>query len=178
MKSRGERLGLASVWRRKDGATAVEFALIAVPFFWLLFAIVEIAGISLIQTSLDAAVTETAREIRTGQAQAAGRSAAQFKQRVCDYLTRLMPANCTTQLFIDARRFADFDSVAAQNPLNGNAIDPTRLTFQTGAASEVVLVRAYYQWKIFTPLFGDFFSNLGTGNRLIVSSTLFRNEPF
>jgi Flp pilus assembly protein TadG len=169
---------LASLWRRKDGATAVEFALVAVPFFWIMFGIIEIAGISLIQTSLDAAVSETTREIRTGQTQGARQNAAQFKQRVCTYLNRLMPADCTGSLYIDARRFTDFSTVAGTNPVNGGAIDPTRMRFETGGASEIVLVRVYYKWKIFTPLFGRFFANLGAEDRLIVSSSLFRNEPF
>jgi Flp pilus assembly protein TadG len=164
--------------RRRDGATAVEFALIAVPFFWIMFAIAEIACISLVQTSLDAAVVETARTIRTGQAQAANQNAAAIKKAVCDYITKLMTVDCRSNLFIDVRRYTDFDDVAMPNPVRGGNVDPTRLAFQPGAASEVVLVRSYYNWQLLTPLFGDFFSNLTPGRRLVVSTAMFRNEPF
>lgn len=174
----GERRRLLTLWRRKDGATAVEFALIAVPFFWLMFAIAEIAGISMIQTSLDAAVSETARKIRTGQAQAGNLSAAQVKTDVCQYLQRLMTVDCASNLNLDVRRFDDFDSVNGPSPLVAGAIDPTRLGFQPGASSEIVLVRGFYSWKIMTPLFGTFFANVGSDKHLVVSSVLFRNEPF
>jgi len=174
----GARSQLLSLWRRKDGATAVEFALVAIPFFWIMFAIAEIASLSLIQTSLDAAVSETARTIRTGEAQAASVTQSGFKEDVCDYVNNLMSVDCDAHLHIDVRRFADFDAVGRSNPVVNGDIDPTRLAFQPGAASEVVMVRAFYNWRIITPVFGDVFANMTGGRRLLVSSALFRNEPF
>lgn len=162
----------------RSGATAVEFALVAIPFFWLVFATIEIAGVSMAQTSLDAAVTETARTIRTGEAQGNGVTDASFKASVCAYLNRMMNLDCDDNLHIDVRRFADFDAVASPSPIVGGEIDPGRISFQPGGASEVILVRAFYEWEIMTPVFGEFLANVGPGRRVITTSSLFRNEPF
>ena len=51
------------------GATAVEFALVAAPFFALLIAILQTALIFLAQQVLQTATTEAARLVMTGQAQ-------------------------------------------------------------------------------------------------------------
>src|SRR5262245_34610674 len=66
-----------------DGASAVEFALIAAPFLALLFAILETALIFFSGQVLEAAVQDSARLIFTGQAQNAGYSQQQFKDQVC-----------------------------------------------------------------------------------------------
>ena len=55
--------------RRQDGAAAVEFAFIAVPFLALLFAILETALVFFAGQSLESAVADTGRLIMTGQAQ-------------------------------------------------------------------------------------------------------------
>ncbi|MEL7486542.1 MAG: TadE/TadG family type IV pilus assembly protein [Pseudomonadota bacterium] len=68
MKRQRKGLSLASMAKDRNGAAAVEFALVAPVFFALMFAILE-AGIFFF---VDAAVTEAnaraARLVRTGQA--------------------------------------------------------------------------------------------------------------
>ena len=54
--------------RAESGVAAVEFAMLAGPFFWLMLGIFEITMIGFAQTSLDYAMGETARRIRTGVA--------------------------------------------------------------------------------------------------------------
>ena len=48
----------------RGGAAAVEFALISVPFFLLLFGIIELALVFLLSTTLDNAAVEASRTIR------------------------------------------------------------------------------------------------------------------
>ena len=55
---------LRRVLRNEDGATAVEFALIAAPFFFLLFAMLEVAAVFFTGTVLENAVLEAARQLR------------------------------------------------------------------------------------------------------------------
>ena len=64
--------------RANDGVTAVEFAIVATPFFALMFAIFETAFVFLGQQTLETAVANAARQVRTGQAQAQGFSSVQF----------------------------------------------------------------------------------------------------
>ncbi len=53
----------------RRGATAVEFAIVAPVFFFLIFLIAETAMIFIAEQVLDNAVFESARLVRTGQAQ-------------------------------------------------------------------------------------------------------------
>ena len=58
--------------RRKDGSVAIEFGMVAAPFFALLFAIMETAIVFFAGQALETAVADSARLIMTGQAQSAG----------------------------------------------------------------------------------------------------------
>jgi Flp pilus assembly protein TadG len=55
--------------RGEDAATAVEFALVAFPFTYLLIGIVELSIMFAAMSTLDAATNDAARLIRTGQVQ-------------------------------------------------------------------------------------------------------------
>jgi hypothetical protein len=50
--------------------------------------------------------------------------------------------------------------------------------YQPGQPSDIVVVRAYYRWKVMTPLFEPIFQNISGGERILVSTMMFRNEPF
>jgi hypothetical protein len=50
--------------------------------------------------------------------------------------------------------------------------------FEFGAESEIVVMRAYYQWPTNKIFGGISLQNLGNGKRLIGSFAAFRNEPF
>jgi Flp pilus assembly protein TadG len=67
----------------EDGSVAVEFAIIAPVFFFLMFVIAETALVFVAEQVMDNAVFETARLIRTGQAQNADMSSDDFKNEVC-----------------------------------------------------------------------------------------------
>src|SRR4051812_9906535 len=54
------------------GATAVEFALVALPFSLLLFMIMELALVFLVSTGIESAAERAARTIRTGEFQGTG----------------------------------------------------------------------------------------------------------
>ena len=64
--------------RDDSGVTAIEFGLLALPFFSILGAILETSLVFLSGQVLESAVQDTSRLIRTGQAQVASVTAAQF----------------------------------------------------------------------------------------------------
>jgi Flp pilus assembly protein TadG len=164
--------------RDRSGASAVEFALIAVPFLTLLYGIVELALAFLLSTSLENATAQTARKIRTGELQNSGAAnAAGFKKAVCDDLGWLA-GECQSQLYIDVRTFQTFDSVNMPQPVSNGEFNPGALTFNAGGPNEIVVVRAYYQWKLFTPLISKAMQTLKNGSMLVVSTATFRNEPY
>ncbi|MGZ8363503.1 MAG: TadE/TadG family type IV pilus assembly protein [Caulobacteraceae bacterium] len=162
----------------RSGAAAVEFALIAIPFFLLLFGIMEIAMVFLLATSLENATMQAARAIRTGQSQSAGTAtAASFKTDVCNRLGWLK-GDCATNLSVDVRTFSTFQSVQMQQPIKNGAFDSSALTFAAGGPGDIVLVRTFYKWPFVTPLIGSAMKQLNDGSMLVVSVASFRNEPY
>jgi hypothetical protein len=79
--ARALRRRLLRFRRDERGATVIEFGLVALPFFGLLFAIIETALVFFAGQALETAVSNAARLIRTGQAQSAGYTVSDFKTR-------------------------------------------------------------------------------------------------
>jgi Flp pilus assembly protein TadG len=163
--------------RSRSGATTVEFALIALPFITLLFAVFELGLTYMASTVLENALDAVSRDIRTGRSQAAGTSQAAFKSQVCAKLTYL-PINCAADLVLDVRTFANFSTVAAPDPVTKGELDPTKAAYQPGTGGQIVLVRAFLQWRLITPSLNASLMTMSNGRRLISAAAAFQNEPF
>lgn len=161
----------------RRGATAVEFALVAAPFLALMFGVLELGLVFMVSTTLDNATEAAARTIRTGQLQAAGGSANTFKTAVCNNMTWL-GASCAGKLTVDVRTFPKFADVAMTSPVTNGAIDASKTNFTTGGGEDIVVVRAYYEWTLITPMLNAGLANLGGTKRLVYSTVTFRNEPY
>jgi Flp pilus assembly protein TadG len=158
----------------RKGQVAVQFAMIAMPFFMMMFAIIETALIFFANQALETATQDTARLIMTGQVQLGGMNAATFKTNLCTRLSGLM--DCTGGVDIDVKSFSSFSGVTMSNPISGgNYVNPT--TFSPGSAGDIVVVRTFYQWPTFVTGFGYDAGNLSNGKRLLVATAAFRNEP-
>lgn len=166
-------------WRRnEDGSAAIEFAIIAPVFFFLMFVIAETALVFIAEQVLDNAVFETARLIRTGQVQDAAMTKEDFTDEVCSRVSVFI--NCdSANFFLDVESFATFGDMEMDNPVDPdtNEFDDAG-TFAFGDANDIVVVRAYYQWPTNTIFGGLSLKNLSNGRRLIGSFSAFRNEPF
>ncbi len=139
---------LRAFGRDDRGATLIEFALVAAPFFALLFAILVTSLVFLAQQSLETATEAAARLIITGQAQQASWSAAQYKTQVCTNLPVFL--SCS-KLMVDVETVATFSSANTHPPTitydaNGNPVMP----YQAGTAGNIILVRLMYMWPIAT----------------------------
>lgn len=174
-RRRGEilrRLG-----KDRSGTSAIEFAIIAVPFFALLVAIIEVSLVFFGSFTLENAVDQTGRLIRTGQAQNAGMDAAAFKTAVCGKVYVLF--NCDAGLKIEVQRFENFSGIG--NNL-GSPLDNGKLKenypFDMGNGGDVVVVRAFYVWDLLAKLPAIGLGNMSDGSRLLIAATTFRNEPF
>ena len=159
----------------RSGVTAVEFALVAVPFFTLTFGIVEVGLVHLANRLLDNAVVSSARLIRTGQAHG-NLDQEQFKQSVCDYMPSFM---CDTKkIYVDVQSVPDFASAGSTSVLydeDGNLKDET--SYDIGGASEIVVVNVVYKWPMITSIF-KFDPGDHGGERHLTSTMVFRNEPW
>jgi hypothetical protein len=188
--------------RSEDGAAAVEFAFIAVPFFALVFAIFELSMIFFGTQMLETATADSARLILTGQQQtednkpkADGTSKttaeklAAFKKGLCDpapagdrsMLSYLF--DCS-KIKVDVMSYGCFTGADMTTPTSTFATFTER--YQPGSPGNVVVVRVMYPWDtsvINWPIdlvrrLNMNFSNMGTGKRLLMAVTAFRNEPF
>jgi Flp pilus assembly protein TadG len=163
--------------REESGATAVEFALVAVPFIALMFAIFETALAYFAGQMLETAVGDAARLIRTGEAQQQGLTAATFKDKICTELALLL--DCANGVRVDVRKFSTFAAMTLAWPLDADGkLKWDDFVFQPGSGSDIVLVRAYYEWPLFLTMLGTNLQNVSNGKHLIGAAVAFRNEPF
>lgn len=188
MVSRALLLNLAILRRRfsrnEGGATAVEFALIALPFLGLMAGIIELGLLFMGSVALDNAMQQATRQIRTGEIQTpAGASASArevsrkaFRDEVCDGMG-FMATDCKAKLSIDVQTVLSFRDINMTSPVKKGAFDPGALNFSTGTAGSIVMVTAYYRWTMFMPLMNQALQRL-PGETLLTSVVTFRNEPF
>ena len=167
--------GRRSLWRNRDGSVAVEFAFVAVPFCFMLFAILEVALIFTLDSVLENATIETGRLVRTGQASAQGMTAAQFKDELCSRMV-IFADDCATSATIDVRVIPQFN-IAPPDPLAGEGFNPAGLTYDNGNPGNLVLVRVWYQHPLLTTFLSQGLSRVGNRTAVLTSTTAFRNEP-
>ncbi len=166
---------LGRLWRNIRGATAVEFAIVGLPFFLTLFTVLEVAMIFYGSSAIETGVQEAARTIRTRELQLSGGGLAEFRARLCDEAAILI--SCDSRLNVDVRRYPAFADADLTPPVDAEG-NPIPGEFDPGGPEEVVVVRVYYVWEIHTPLVGYLLGNIGSSNsRLIMSTAAFRNEP-
>jgi Flp pilus assembly protein TadG len=161
----------------RRGATAVEFALVALPFFTLLFGVLELGLLFMASTSVEGATMAAARQIRTGQVQTGGsNTAAGFKTLVCNNMTWITSANCTSNIYVDVRTFPNFSGISVSSPLTAGAVDNTKLTYNAGVSCDIVMVRVFYTYTMIAPLLEPGVPNVGNSKVLVTSAAAFRNE--
>lgn len=164
-----------------SGATAVEFSLVAFPFFMIMGCIMETGIMLFTEYSIQAGVQDASRQIRTGQAQTAGLSASAFKSKICD-ITGIV-INCMTGLTVYVRPATSFSVLKTVLPsyLNVGAKPdgtPNPTSYDCGSASQAAAVIATYDWT-FTMPFMQFLGNINGGaKRRLYGIAIFQNEPF
>ena len=168
----GRRRGL---WRADDGATAVEFGMVAFPFFFMMFAILELALVFVLDSVLENAAIETGRLIRTGQASAQNMTAEQFKTSLCSRMS-IFSGDCEDRADVDVRVIPQFD-IDPPDPMADGTFDESSLTYANGAPGDLILVRVWYRHPLVTPFLAQGLSRLGDGTARLTATTAFRNEP-
>lgn len=167
--------------RDERGVTAIEFGILALPFFTIIFAIIETAIMFLGTQVLDGAVEEASRKVRTGEANAY--NLAQFRTLMCGYTFGLF-GNCSNiQLKIEV--ISSFTSANTNPSVETCTTTPTATCTWTivqgyapGASRDVVQVSAYYRWPLMVVLPYFNLKNQPDNYRLISAIRVFRNEPF
>jgi Flp pilus assembly protein TadG len=179
------RFSLLSRFRRsQDGATAVEFAFISVPFLMLLAAILETALMFWTSQVLEEAVSQTSRRLLTGEALArytgtGSANTAKFREDVCANSPSLV--DCS-KLVIDVRTYSSFagakSGVDGSNPISAGGLNTTGFGYNAPQPQQIVVVRAVLEYPLFFTYWSESLANIGSGRRGIVASATFRTEPF
>lgn len=165
----------APIKTKREGAAAVEFALVGLPFLMLVLAIFEIALVLTVNSLLDNAVVSSARLVRTGQV-GNQMTKEEFIEEICNRMA-LFTTNCTTRLIVDVRPVTSFAPIAPPAITNGE-FDDSELGFDPGASRNLMLVRAWYQYPLVSPFMQQSMSKLNNGAYLMHSTSAFRNEPY
>ncbi|HDZ75068.1 MAG TPA: pilus assembly protein [Aurantimonas coralicida] len=160
--------------RDQSGATAVEFAMVAAPFFMLMFAIIETFAISAAGMLLDTAVDGVARQVLTGQIQQSDIDEKVFRTKICDKVDFMLSCD---KLKIDLRTFPTFGDIPTDVPLRLKNVDDTNFCFDPGSANSITVLRAFYEWPWIASFLHEIASDTN-GNDILFSITAFMNEPF
>jgi Flp pilus assembly protein TadG len=174
--------------RDRRGATAVEFAMVAGPFFALVLAIMTIGTQYLTLHFLEHGVNSASRKLRTGEAQKTGLTLTDFRKLVCDAAGTMI--SCDGRLVVHIKSSATFAGLSplASCVTNGNLTPSSgsgsdAITSQSGNASTAVSVTACYEWSkgsgFWNVLWGLVSPTPRTQGKTILSAaTAFRSEPY
>lgn len=151
--------------------------MVAAPFLFMMFAVIELGLVFVISSTLETAAMDAGRLIRTGQLQATGGTAATFRDAICERMS-IFSGDCAENLSIDVRVLPQFRTNPPGDPLADGQLDEGELTFDAGAAEDIILVRAWYRHQLFTPFLDQALARTNDGAAMIGTSSAFRNEPF
>jgi Flp pilus assembly protein TadG len=161
--------------RSRSGVTMVEFALVGPLFLLLTFAIVDNGLVLFMQTILDNATREAARQIEIGKVQLAGDTdgTGLFKTTLCNNLGGLIP--CASLQWRVQSSAVSFASLNPAVTANGSG-QMTTTGFSAGTAQSFVLVQVGYTQPYFIPALARISGS--TGNLLLVSTVAQQNEHY
>ncbi|PWK68375.1 TadE/TadG family type IV pilus assembly protein [Aminobacter sp. AP02] len=171
---------LARFVRDQSGSTAIEFAILAIPFSLLVFAILESCIAFAGQQVLSNAADDVARQFRTGQVKAAGFTEDKLKTMICDKLQVLVGSGCKAGLIVDLRSYPTFaDAANVKFKLTADKdIDTTGFAVTPGPALSKNMLRVFYRWPVITDFMRASMSNLKDGKTLQFAAFVWQNEPF
>ena len=164
--------------RDRRGATAIEFAFLAIPFAMLSFAILETTISFTAQQVLNNAADKIGRMYRTGQLTATSTDEAGFRNIVCGEISIIVGSGCP-QLVIDFQNYDEFEDVPREIPHESDGdIDVSELKYDPGGAATINNIRLFYRWPVITDLMKPYMSNLPNNKTLLFASVTWQNEDF
>lgn len=190
------------IWKRlarsREGSAAIEFAILSIPYFMIIFAILETFIAFAAEQLVTNAVNTLGRQIRTGQItyglnRSTDKTKEQFRQLFCDEVKILITCSATevttaAKLYIDARTFSTFAAIPTTIPRMTTAtysdINPATFAFTPGGPETINMLRAYYRWQVITDLVRPYITTIRPADGsmpsdfLIVATTAFKNEKY
>ena len=174
------RAGILSVFiRNREGATAMEFALLAIPFAILVFALLECCISFAGQQVLANVTDDVARKIRTGQLRPADLNEQKLKDLICEDLSVIVADNCPG-LEVDLKQYGSFAQAAAVRieVTADNDLDTSEFAVTPGPSMSKNMLRVFYKWPVMTDFISKQVSNLKDNKTLHFATVTWQNEPF
>lgn len=161
---------------RKDeeGVTAIEFAMLALPFFALMMAIIETSIFFFAGQVLESSVDDVARKIRTGQLDSS-LTAADLRDEICDSAAVLFTCG---DLLIDMQVVAKYEDLGDMPGPDGGELKPGDFGFEAAGPKQIVMVTVASEWPIFTNYLQQYMSKLNSKNALLTAVAVFKTEPY
>jgi Flp pilus assembly pilin Flp len=169
------------------GATAVEFGLVAIPFFTMLAAIIQISFQVWAAQNLDYAVQKASRSILTGSFQVANsgqRDPAVLLGRLRDNLCNsgaLMPAFDCQSIKLDVTLSGSYGSGSVSSPFDSSTGGWSRTAgtqFSCPQPGAIVIVSAAAKFPVFFSFLKLSPNTFADGSQLMLSTAVFRTEPY
>ncbi len=162
----------------RAGTTAVEFAVLGVPFLMFFLFLFEVGLDFYMQTALDYVVAETSRRVQIGAGQSAVSAAAFKAQYVCPVAAGLL--NCNGITIGVQPVTTDFYTQSVAVPTAGGVLNTSGYSYCPGAPGELMLVQAVYASPTVVGMLVPGMSVLSGSSRVRVttSSMGFVNESF
>lgn len=184
--------------RSRDGAAAIEFAILAIPYFMIIFATIETFVAFWAEQVVSNAVSTMSRDLRTGQitfdlGRDTDMTEEEFRAEFCDRISVLLKCSSTealepAQLYLDVRTFSSFSDIPTDiprvSPDKFADIDTSSMQFNPGGPGTINMLRAYYRWKVMTDLLRPYLTTIRPADGsmptdfLIVETTAFMNEGY
>ncbi len=173
------RRALSVFLKNRDGATAIEFSLLALPFAILVFAIIEVCVSFAGQQVLVNVTDNVARKIRTGQLRPADINEQKLKDLICADLSVIVDDECPG-LYVDLRQYSSFAKAGEQRIklTAGNDLDTSDFAVAPGPSMSKNMLRVFYKWPVMTDFISKQVTNLNDGKTLHFATVTWQNEPF
>jgi Flp pilus assembly protein TadG len=166
----------------KRGSVAIEFAMLAMPFFLLVFAIIEncisFAAGQMLQTSVD----RVSRELRTNLITAVEAQQPGFiHDEICRGMWALVSDHDCPELFVDLQTYEKFEDIppGVTRTASGD-VDDAGFGINPGPRQSINQLRAFYRWTILADAMKYWLENMdrgsGNGKLLLFATMTWRNE--
>lgn len=163
-------------WKGDEAATAVEFAIVGVPFVFLLVGLIEVSLMFAANSMLQDATAQAARVVRTGQVQeAAGDPEQVFRDQLC-YVANIF-LNCSNVQYevVHLNSFTDAETNVPTFDVDGNLMSQG---FDPGGSSDVILIRTVYRYPLMTPFIGPLLADGPNQTKFMMSTIVLQTEPY
>lgn len=182
--------------KSESGSTALEFGVLAIPFFMIIVATVETLVAFAGEQILVNAVDKMSRQLRTGEitfnmGRTTDLTEAEFRELFCNEINIVLSCSNTIssdqKLFIDLKNVVNYSDIDVGIPKVSSAdyaeLDTSGFEYSPGGSGSINVLRVYYKWDVTVDLIRPYITNIRPGAEgseyyLMVSTMAFRNEGY